>query len=124
GAGIGTFQGRVDNVSASVDPNSLAVIARIVLANPGALLKRQMYVDVSIRSSRSSTGLTVPVSAVLRDDENLPFVYLALPDGSFARRHVTLGSREGEAYQITDGLVAGDEIVVDGALFLQFMQSQ
>jgi cobalt-zinc-cadmium efflux system membrane fusion protein len=124
GAGIGTFHGTVDNISASVDPNSRAVIARIVLANPGALLKRQMYVDVSIRSSRSSTGLTVPVSAVLRDDENLPFVYLALPDGSFARRHVTLGNREGETYQISDGLAAGAKIVVDGALFLQFMQSQ
>ncbi|HEX4736427.1 MAG TPA: efflux RND transporter periplasmic adaptor subunit [Allosphingosinicella sp.] len=124
GAGIGTFHGTVDNISASVDPNSRAVIARIVLANPGALLKRQMYVDVSIRSSRSSTGLTVPVSAVLRDDENLPFVYLALPDGSFARRHVTLGNREGENYEIGGGLAAGDKIVVDGALFLQFMQSQ
>ncbi len=42
----------------------------------------------------------VPVSAVLRDDENLPFVYLALPDGSFARRHVTLGYRDGQNYQI------------------------
>jgi cobalt-zinc-cadmium efflux system membrane fusion protein len=124
GAGIGTFHGIVDNISASVDPNSRAVIARIVLANPGALLKRQMYVDVSIRSSQSSTGLTVPVSAVLRDDENLPFVYLALADGSFARRHVTLGTREGENYEIAAGLTAGDKIVVDGALFLQFMQSQ
>ena len=124
GAGIGTFHGTVDNISASVDPNSRAVIARIVLANPGALLKRQMYVDVSIRSSRRETALTVPVSAVLRDDENLPFVYLALPDGSFARRHVTLGSREGENYQISEGLAASDKIVVDGALFLQFMQSQ
>jgi cobalt-zinc-cadmium efflux system membrane fusion protein len=100
------------------------VIARIVLANPGALLKRQMYVDVSIRSARETTGLAVPVSAVLHDDENLPFVYLALPDGSFARRHVTLGPRDGQRYAIVSGLAAGDKIVADGAIFLQFMQSQ
>lgn len=124
GPGIGTFLGRVDNISASVDPNSRAVIARVVLANPGALLKRQMYVDVSIQASGQSTGLMVPVSAVLRDDENMPFVYVAMPDGSFARRHVTLGERVGENYQIAGGLVAGDKIVADGALFLQFMQSQ
>lgn len=124
GTGIGTFVGRVDNISASVDPNSRAVIARVVLANPGALLKRQMYVDVSIQASGQSTGLMVPVSAVLRDDENMPFVYVAMPDGSFARRHVTLGERVGENYQIAGGLVAGDKIVADGALFLQFMQSQ
>ncbi len=124
GSGIGTFHGVVDNVSAAVDPNSRAVIARIVLSNPGALLKRQMYVDVSIRSGRQSTGLVAPVSAVLRDDENLPFVYLALPNGTFARRHVTLGDREGDFYEVTEGLAVGDKVVSDGAIFLQFMQNQ
>ena len=63
-----------------------------------------MYVDVSIESGRVSTGLLVPVSAVLRDDENLPFVYVALPDGSFARRHVTLGYRDSQNYDVTSGL--------------------
>ena len=66
----------------------------------------------------------MPVSAVLRDDENLPFVYLALPGGKFARRHVTLGDRDGLNYQIRDGLAVGDRVVTDGALFLQFMQNQ
>ena len=66
----------------------------------------------------------MPVSAVLRDDENLPFVYLALPDGSFARRHVTLGYRDSQNYDVTSGLASGDRIVSNGALFLQFMQSQ
>jgi cobalt-zinc-cadmium efflux system membrane fusion protein len=124
GPGVGTYHGIVDNISASVDPGSRAVIARIVLANPGALLKRQMYVDVSIRSGRETSGLVVPVSAVLRDDENLPFVYLALPGGRFARRHVTLGDRDGEYYQVGEGLAVGDRVVTDGAIFLQFMQNQ
>jgi cobalt-zinc-cadmium efflux system membrane fusion protein len=34
---------------------------------------------------QESTGLLVPVSAILRDDVNLPFVYVVQPDGSFAR---------------------------------------
>jgi cobalt-zinc-cadmium efflux system membrane fusion protein len=83
-----------------------------------------MYVDVSIESAHVSTGLLVPVSAVLRDDENLPFVYVALPDGSFARRHVTLGYRDSQNYDITNGLASGDKVVADGAIFLQFIQSQ
>lgn len=124
GNGTGPFHGVVDNVSASVDPNTRAVVARIVAPNPGDLLKKQMYVHVSIDSGRVSTGLLVPVSAVLRDDENLPFVYVALPDGSFARRHVTLGYRDSQNYNVTSGLTSGDRIVSNGALFLQFMQSQ
>jgi cobalt-zinc-cadmium efflux system membrane fusion protein len=122
--GTGPFHGVVDNVSASVDPNTRAVVARIIAPNPGDLLKKQMYVDVSIESALVSTGLLVPVSAVLRDDENLPFVYLALPDGSFARRHVTLGYRDSQNYDVTSGLESGDKVVANGALFLQFMQSQ
>lgn len=124
GNGTGPFHGVVDNVSASVDPNTRAVVARIVAPNPGDLLKKQMYVHVSIDSGRVSTGLLVPVSAVLRDDENLPFVYVALPDGSFARRHVTLGYRDSQNYNVTSGLTSGDRIVSNDALFLQFMQSQ
>ena len=65
-----------------------------------------------------------PVSAILRDDENLPFVYLAQADGSFARRRVTLGYRAGDQYEISEGLAAGDRIVAEGALFMQFLQNQ
>jgi cobalt-zinc-cadmium efflux system membrane fusion protein len=124
GNGTGPFHGTVQNIGASVDPDTRAVVARIVAPNPGGLLKKQMYVDVSIESGRVSTGLLVPVSAVLRDDENLPFVYIALPDGSFARRHVTLGYRDSQNYAVTSGLSSGDRIVTNGAIFLQFMQSQ
>jgi cobalt-zinc-cadmium efflux system membrane fusion protein len=124
GNGTGPFHGTVENIGASVDPNTRAVVARIVAPNPGGLLKKQMYVDVSIESGRVSTGLLVPVSAVLRDDQNLAFVYLALPDGSFARRHVTLGYRDSQNYDVTSGLASGDKVVSNGALFLQFMQSQ
>lgn len=124
GNGTGPFRGTVENVSAAVDPDTRAVVARIVVPNPGDLLKKQMYVHASIESGRVSSGLLVPVSAVLRDDENLPFVYLAMPDGSFVRRHVTLGYRDSQNYAVTSGLASGDRIVADGAIFLQFMQSQ
>ena len=124
GNGTGPFHGTVQNISASVDPDTRAIVARIVAPNPGGLLKKQMYVDVSIESGRVATGLLVPTSAVLRDDQNLPFVYVAMPDGSFARRHVALGYHDSQNYDVTNGIQAGDRVVTDGALFLQFMQSQ
>jgi membrane fusion protein, heavy metal efflux system len=124
GIGSDTFPGKVDNISALVDPDTRAVAVRVVVDNPKQLLKKQMYVRVSIRSAAQSDGLLVPVSAILRDDENLPFVYVAESDGSFARRHVTLGFRTGEQYEIADGLKVGDQIVFAGAIFVQFMQSQ
>jgi cobalt-zinc-cadmium efflux system membrane fusion protein len=100
------------------------VAVRVVVENPQRILKKQMYVRVLIRARQESTGLLVPVSSILRDDENLPFVYRAQSDGSFARQHVTLSYRIGDQFDITAGLKAGDEIVVDGGIFLQFMQNQ
>ncbi|HEV2391112.1 MAG TPA: efflux RND transporter periplasmic adaptor subunit [Verrucomicrobiae bacterium] len=116
--------GTVDYISAIIDPSTRAIGVRVIANNPNDVLKKQMYVRVLIHSSRDQTGLLAPVSAVLRDDEDLPFVYLANPDGSFSRRRITLGSRVGDQYEATGGLKAGDQVVIEGGLFLQFLQSQ
>jgi cobalt-zinc-cadmium efflux system membrane fusion protein len=119
-----TMSGTVENIGAEVDPNTRSVAVRVVVRNPGEFLKRQMYVQVHILDNRANNGLLVPVSAILRDEENLPFVYVRQPNGSFARRSVTLGYRSGDRYAITGGLRAGERIVADGAIFVQFMQNQ
>ena len=124
GIATNSFSGKVDNISALVDSNTRSVMIRVVVENPGDFLKKQMYVRVRIQARQESTGLLVPVSAILRDDVNLPFVYAMQPDGSFARRHMTLGYRTGDQYDIPDGLQIGDQIVTDGGLFVQFMQNQ
>ena len=116
--------GTVDYISAIVDTNTRAIGVRVVAANPDGVLKKQMYVRVLLHSRRDQTGLLVPVSAVLRDDEDLPFVYLANPDGSFKRRRITLAIRVGDRYETTAGLAEGDQVVVEGGLFLQFMEAQ
>jgi cobalt-zinc-cadmium efflux system membrane fusion protein len=118
------FAGHVDNISALVNPDTRSVIARVVVDNPGDFLKKQMYVTVRIQSRQDTQSTLVPVSAILRDDENLPFVYLTQPDGSFARRPITLGERTGDRFNITSGLHTGDQVVVDGGIFVQFMQNQ
>ena len=125
-SGIGSthFSGTVDNISALVDPDTRAVAVRVVVRNPGDFLKKQMYVRVLIKAHQEDTGLLVPVSAILRDDENLPFVYVAQPDASFARQHVTVGYRVGDQYEISTGLQAGEQVVIEGGIFIQFMQSQ
>ncbi|WP_372786846.1 efflux RND transporter periplasmic adaptor subunit [Phenylobacterium sp.] len=124
GVGSVALTGVVDNVAALVNPDTRAVAARVVVANPGGLLKKQMYVRVHLRSRQDSSGLLAPVSSILRDDENLPFVYVAEARGAFARRRVTLGYRTGDQYEISAGLQAGDRVVGDGGIFVQFMQSQ
>jgi len=118
------FPGTVDKISALVDPDTRAVTVRVVVDNPQHALRKQMYVRVLIHSRDESNGVLIPISAVLRDDENLPFVYVTQSDGGYARRHITLGARVGNQYEVPAGLRDGEQIVVSGGLFVQFMQSQ
>jgi cobalt-zinc-cadmium efflux system membrane fusion protein len=117
------FPGVVDYIAALVDPGTKATQVRIVVPNRGHLLKRDMYVDVGIQSRHTRHGILVPVAAVLRDEDNQPFVFVQQGD-RFERRSITLGSRVGERYAIAAGLEAGDKVVANGGLFLQFAESQ
>ena len=123
-AGKYPIAGIVDNVADLVDPNTKATAVRILAPNPNGELKRDMFVRVQIQADAQQSGFLVPTSAVLRNEENLPFVFVALATGGFNRRQITLGPRVGDGYQVLSGLAAGDKIVTEGALFLQFAESQ
>jgi cobalt-zinc-cadmium efflux system membrane fusion protein len=88
-------------------------------------LKKDMYVTASVSAGSIANALTVPDSAVLRDTENQPFVYVqsTVKQNEFARRPVQLGDNHAGRTQITDGLKEGEHVVGDGSLFLQFKNS-
>ena len=116
--------GRVDYIAAMVDPNTRAISVRIAAKNPAGILKKDQYVRVALHSRREIDGLLAPASAILRDDENLPFVFVANADGTFSRRRLEVGPQVGDRVEVLSGLKAGDQIVVEGGLFMQFAQSQ
>ena len=119
------FHGRISYVAASLDPTTRTLAARIETANPGQKLKKDMYVIASVQAGNIANAMTVPDSAVLRDNENEPFVYVEASPRQFGRRPVTLGeetSRD-KREDRTSGLQAGDHVIGDGSLFLQFANS-
>jgi cobalt-zinc-cadmium efflux system membrane fusion protein len=71
----GRFHGKISYVSPALDPNTRTLQARIVVDNKGEKLKRDMYCTVTVTAGTVSNAIAVPDSAVLRDDENQPFVY-------------------------------------------------
>ena len=117
------FRGKISYVGPALDPNTRTAQARIVTPNPGQRLKKDMYVTAIVSAGSIPNALALPDAAVLRDTENLPFVYVETGANQFARRQVSLGfSRAGQT-QITDGLKAGEHVVGDGGIFLQFQNS-
>jgi RND family efflux transporter MFP subunit len=117
------IEGNVIYIGASIDPETLTIPVRIAAQNAGGLLKQGMYVDVEILPTKSEQAVVVPAAAVLRDADNLPFVYLQIRPGTFARRHVKLSDQLGDSYAIAQGLDDGALVLTDGALFVQFADS-
>ena len=117
------FHGRISYLAPALDPNSRTLSARIVTDNPRLELKKDMYVTALVDAGTIPNALVVPVAAVLRDSENHPFVYVQAGEDKFARRLVTIGQTHGGVIQILSGLAAGEKVVGDGSLFLQFANS-
>jgi cobalt-zinc-cadmium efflux system membrane fusion protein len=116
-------RGKIQYVAPALDPTTRTLQARIEASNPGERLKRDMYVTAEVHAGTIPNALLVPDAAVLRDTENMPYVYIQTGASQFARRMVTLGESQGGKTQIVTGLQSGDKIVGDGSLFLQFQNS-
>jgi cobalt-zinc-cadmium efflux system membrane fusion protein len=119
----GTLRGKIEYISPALDPNTRTLQARIEAPNPGERLKKEMYVTAQVQAGMIANALFVPDSAVLRDDQNMPYVYRQTGSTEFARRDVTLGESQSGKTQILSGLQASDRIIGDGSLFLQFQNS-
>jgi membrane fusion protein, heavy metal efflux system len=117
------FHGRIAYVAASLDPSTRTLQARIETNNPGEKLKKDMYVVATVDAGTIPHAIALPDAAVLRDSENQPFVYVAASSNQFGRRSVTLGEGMNGQTQITSGLKAGDQVIGNGSLFLQFANS-
>ena len=118
-----SFHGKISYVSPALDPNTRTLQARIVVDNPGEKLKRDMYCTATVTAGVLKNVLAVPNSAVLRDENNEPFVYVLTGDNQFARRDVVLGEMQNNEMQIVKGIAPGDKVVGNGSLFLQFANS-
>jgi cobalt-zinc-cadmium efflux system membrane fusion protein len=117
------FKGRISYIAPALDPNTRTLQARIETENPEKKLKKDMYVTALVMAGVNPNAITVPDTAVLRDSENQPFVYVQTDANKFARRLVKIGESQGARTEINEGLQVGEQVVGNGALFLQFKNS-
>jgi len=117
------FHGRISFLGAALDPTSRTLQARIDTDNANELLKKDMYVTATVVAGKINDALLVPDSAVLRDAQNMSFVYLETGANRFARRTVQLGESKDGKTLVLSGLQAGDKVAGDGSIFLQFANS-
>lgn len=116
------FLGRVDWISAALDPQTHTARVRCLLDNPERLLKPEMYASLELQIDRG-VQVGVPKAAVIHL-QNTTLVFVAkgtTPEGKvrFERRPVNVDDNvSGDYWPVQRGLEAGEVVVVDGALLL------
>jgi len=96
-----------------VDVTTGTITIEGAFSNPGNLLRPGQFARVRAVTDRFEDALIVPQRAV-RDLQGIAQVALVGPGDKVAFRNVTLGPATGTEYVVTDGLRAGDRVVVEG----------
>jgi len=115
------FSGRVDFILPQVDMATRTLRVRLVIPNPGLLLKPGMFVNVSV-SVPLGKHLTIPASGVLQSGTR-SIVFVDHGGGSLEPREVQLGQQAGDDYVVTKGVKAGERVIT-AANFLIDSESQ
>ena len=109
--------GRVERVSAVIDPARHTVPIRVVLENADHRLRPNAYAHVRFSVPARGDAVEIPASALVTDGVRQS-VFVQEQPGRFVRRRIVAGSAMGGVVPVFDGLKAGDTIVAEGALLL------
>ena len=111
------WHGTVDYVYPELDPKTRTLTVRIRFDNEDEMLRPNMFARVVIHGEDTGPVVHVPREAVIRGG-TIDRVVVALGDGRYRSRPVTLGIESHDRVAIRSGLEAGEEIVVSGQFLI------
>ncbi len=115
------FKGRIDRVMNVLDPASKVMKVRVVLENPGYLLKPEMYASITVSDKENTKCLSVPQQAIMFDhSQYYVLVYNSRSDVKITPVQVinTVGNRTFIASGVNNGdkVISSDVILIYNAL--------
>ena len=111
---IYSLNGKLLFSDAKVDANTGQVTLRGEFRNPKRELLPGMYVRVRIDQGIDSDAIAVPQQAIQRNGGGASEVFVVKDDNRIAVQPVRTGSVQDGIWFVTDGLKAGDKVVVEG----------
>lgn len=109
-------EGKITYLGDIVDPVTRTVTIRTEIDNNHGLLKPDMLITMKV-SGMKIEKVGVPINAIVSIDD-IPNIFVKTGKNKFLLRPVTLGIKNKEFVHIDDGLLEGEEVVIDGAFHL------
>ncbi len=112
------FEGRVNTIGLTVDPNTRRVLVRSVIKDPRHELWAGMFANFVIQVGNPVRSPAVPLNGVVREGDGTMTVWVTSDRRHFTRRTVKLGIQYDGYHQILDGLKPGEIVATESALFM------
>ncbi|MCL2270106.1 MAG: efflux RND transporter periplasmic adaptor subunit [Treponema sp.] len=116
------FMGSISEISPTVDPASRTMEVRVNVRDSGSRLKPGMFAKIKVITERKNSIVKIPAASVInRFGERYVFVVDNYnPDNPVAhKRPIVQGILIDGVLEVSDGLVAGEEIVIRGMSLLE-----
>ncbi|MEE4272131.1 MAG: efflux RND transporter periplasmic adaptor subunit [Thermoanaerobaculales bacterium] len=111
------FSGRVRYIEPAVAPETRTVGLILEVPNPDGRLRVGLFAEVSFSVTAARDALVVPSQAVIRTGDR-DLVVIALGEGRFAPRQVTLGAESDGLVEVAAGLADGDRIATSAQFLI------
>jgi membrane fusion protein (multidrug efflux system) len=106
-------KGKFSYVNRQIQTSTGAIAVYALFPNPDRMLRPGQYAKVRGVTQNISNAVVIPQRAVSQL-QGLNQVFVVKPDNTVEIRNVTLGDQAGSYWIVTDGLKAGEKIVVEG----------
>ena len=109
------FEGVITNVGVVADQISRTYEVKMLVKNPGLLLKPGMVCDVNLGITANKELVVVPYQAVDQDKNNNTFVYVVDPAQKIAKKRIIhTENYMNSSLAVIDGLTVGEKVVCEG----------
>jgi cobalt-zinc-cadmium efflux system membrane fusion protein len=111
------FRGRIDKIMNVLDPSNKVMKLRIILANPGYLLKPEMFASVVVNTTENKNMVSIRSRALIFDHSQY-YVLVYKSPSDITIRPVQVQNTVGDRTYISEGLVEGEHLIGTEALLI------
>ena len=106
------FSGKVTLIGPSLDAQSRTAVVWFRLANPDGLLRPNLFAKAALVLKHNEAALAIPNTAIMEANGE-KFVFVKQGD-RYDRVDIITGLADDQYTEVADGLIPGDEVVVQG----------
>jgi len=108
-----SFKGKIDILNPSADIVTRTFNVKVGLENKDNELLPGMISSIQINTGNPVEVITVPSVAIIRDANDILYVFVA-QNGKAIKKRVTVGGFKNNDIIVTSGLKVGDKVLVEG----------